>query len=312
VGGVEADEARAMVDVCLDAGVNLFDSADVYSAGRSEEVLGQAIAGRRDEVLVATKVFVRMGDGANDLGLSRRHIVRACEDSLRRLGTDYIDLYQAHGFDALTPLEETLAAFDDLVRSGKVRYIGCSNYSGWQLMKALSVADAAHGARYVSQQVYYSLAGRDAENELVPLGIDQGVAVIVWSPLAAGFLTGKFRRDGASPEGARRAVMPEPPLPPQAFDIVDALVKIAQERDVSPTQVALNWLTRKPGVTSVSFGARTMEQLKDNLGAASWSLSDEEMDTLNAVSDVAAPYPYWHQRKYAVVRNPPLPSVRPA
>ncbi len=313
VGSTDVAEARRMIDMCLDAGVNIFDTADVYSQGRSEEVLGAALEGRRDRVLVATKVFGRMGDGLNDLGLSRQHIVRACEDSLRRLKTDYIDLYQAHGFDALTPLEETLAAFDDLIRAGKVRYIGCSNYSGWHLMKALSISDRRGSARYISQQVYYSLIGRELEYELVPLALDQNVGILVWSPLAAGFLTGKFRRDGVSPEGTRRSIQAEPPInmpETQAYDIVDALDAIARERNVSAAQVALNWLIRKPGVTSLVIGARTMDQLQDNLNAATWSLSDEEMRRLDEVSTTPAPYPAWHQRKYGVIRNPLMPPPR--
>lgn len=313
VGSTDVAEARRMIDMCLDTGVNMFDTADVYSAGRSEEVLGQALEGKRDRVLVATKVFGRMGDGPNDLGLSRQHIIRACEDSLRRLKTDYIDLYQAHGFDALTPLEETLAAFDDLIRAGKVRYIGCSNYSGWHLMKALSISERRGIARYISQQVYYSLVGRELEYELVPLALDQNVGILVWSPLAAGFLTGKFRRDNAAPDGTRRSIQAEPPLnmpEDQAYAIVDTLDAIAKERNVTAAQVALNWLIRKPGVTSLVIGARTMEQLQDNLNAATWSLSDDEMRRLDEVSATPLPYPTWHQRKYGVIRNPVIPPIR--
>jgi aryl-alcohol dehydrogenase-like predicted oxidoreductase len=313
VGRTGVDEARMMVDMCLDAGVNLFDTADVYSAGVSEEILGEAIQGKRDQIVLATKVFGRMGKGAQDMGLSRAHIIQACEASLRRLKTDYLDLYQAHGFDALTPLDETLSAFDHLIQSGKVRYIGCSNYSGWHLMKALGISEREHLARYVSQQTYYSLVGRDLEQELVPLALDQNVGILVWSPLAAGFLTGKFRRGETGPSGVRWSWESDPPMQipqEQAYDIVDTVVDIAQQRGVSPTQVSLNWLLRKPGVTSVIFGARTVEQLKDNLNAASWSLSDEEMERLNTVSTMNPPYPYWHQRKYAVERNPLLPQIR--
>jgi aryl-alcohol dehydrogenase-like predicted oxidoreductase len=307
LGSTGVADARRMVDVCIERGVNLFDTADVYADGRSEEVLGQALVGKRDKILLATKVFFRMGEGPNALGLTRRHIIRGCEDSLRRLGTDYIDLYQAHGFDALTPLEETLAAFDDLVRSGKVRAIGCSNYSAWHLMKAQAISDQRGSARYASQQIYYSLVGRDPEDELVPLSLDQRVGILVWSPLAAGFLTGKFRRD-TNPNTARRNYGQEPPLQipeEQAFALIDLMDAIAGDHAVSVTQVALNWLIRKPGVTSVVFGARTFEQLEDNLNAAEWRLSDDEMRKLDEASTHATRYPYWHQRKYAKERNPP-------
>jgi aryl-alcohol dehydrogenase-like predicted oxidoreductase len=313
VGMTDVDEARTMIDLCLDAGVNLFDTADVYSSGQSEEILGQAMDGRRDRMVIATKVFGRMGPGVHDVGHSRLHIIKACEESLRRLRTDYIDLYQAHGFDALTPLDETLEAFDALIRAGKVRYTGCSNYSGWHLMKALAISEREHYARYVSQQVYYSLVGRELENELVPLALDQNVGILVWSPLAAGFLTGKFRRGQALPDGVRWSWEADPPMQmsqEQAYDVVETVIAIAQERGVTPTQVALNWLLRKPGVTSVIFGARTMEHLQDNLAAAQWGLSDEEMDRLDDITALRPPYPYWHQRKYASERNPNLPSRR--
>jgi aryl-alcohol dehydrogenase-like predicted oxidoreductase len=305
-GATDTAEARELVARCLDAGVNLFDTADAYSAGRSEEILGEALAGRRSSALIATKVFGRMGPGPNDLGLSRQHIIKACEDSLRRLRTDTIDLYQAHGFDALTPLEETLAAFDDLIRAGKVRYVGCSNYSGWHLMKALALWQQGRGARYVSQQVYYSLVARELEYELVPLGEDQGVGALIWSPLTAGFLTGKYRRD-SSPDDTRWTKLGDPPITipmEQAYRIIDVCDEIAQARGVSVAQVALNWLLCKPGVTSVIIGARNAAQLEDNLAAASWRLTEEEVLRLDAVSDVPAPYPYWHQRKYAAARNP--------
>lgn len=313
VGSTQVDEAKIMLDMCLDAGINLVDTADVYSGGQSEEILGQAIKGKRDKIVLATKVFGRMGQGAQDAGLSRAHIIKACEDSLRRLQTDTIDLYQSHGFDAQTPLDETLAAYDHLIQSGKVRYIGCSNYSGWHLMKALAISESRNLARYVSQQTYYSLVGRDLEYELVPLALDQNVGILVWSPLAAGFLSGKYRRGDAGGDKGRWSWEADPPMQmpqEQAYDVVDTVVAIAEERGVSPTQVSLNWLLRKPGVTSVIFGARTVEQLKDNLAAADWSLSDEEMERLNAVSALKPPYPYWHQRKYASERNPLLPQVR--
>ncbi|HEX9012266.1 MAG TPA: aldo/keto reductase [Anaerolineaceae bacterium] len=310
----DAGEARRLVEICLEAGVNLFDTADGYSGGGSEELLGKALQGYRDQVLISTKVFSRMGDGPNDMGLSRAHIIRACEDSLRRLGTDYIDLYQAHEFDAFTPLEETLAAFDQLVQSGKVRYTGSSNFTGWQMMKALSISDRHGCARFVSQQVYYSLVARDLENELVPLALDQKLGILVWSPLAGGYLTGKFRRGQPKPAGTRRANVEDLAfnLPDEQIDaIVDVLCAVAGERGVPPAQVGLNWLLRKPGVTAVIVGARNAEQLRANLQAASWQLSDEEMRRLNEVSAVPAGYPYWHQQMYGVARNPLLPQVRP-
>jgi aryl-alcohol dehydrogenase-like predicted oxidoreductase len=308
MGATQVDEARRLIDLCIDAGVNLFDTADIYSQGKSEEVLGQAIGKRRHDILIATKAFARMGDGANDIGLSRHHLIRACEDSLRRLGTDYIDLYQVHGFDALTPLEETLRALDDLVRSGKVRYIGCSNYSGWHLMKALCVSERQGLERYVSQQVYYSLVARELEYELIPLSLDQGVGILVWSPLAFGFLTGKYRRGQAEPEDTRRAKLGDVGTLDleKGYDIVDVLDEIARDRKVTIPQVALNWLLHQPGISSVIIGARNEQQLKDNLGAATWQLTADEIKRLNEVSTVPAIYPYWHQQKYGAERNPPI------
>lgn len=249
-----------------------------------------------------------MGTGANDLGLSRHHLIQACEDSLRRLGTDYIDLYQVHGFDALTPLEETLRTLDDLVRSGKVRYIGCSNYSGWHLMKALSVSEREGLERYVSQQVYYSLVARELEYELVPLSLAQGIGILVWSPLAFGFLTGKYRRGQAEPEDTRRAKLGDVSTMDleKGYDIVDVLDEIARARQVTIPQVALNWLLRQPGISTVIIGARNEQQLKDNLGAATWELTADEVKRLNDVSAVPAIYPYWHQRKYGAERNPSI------
>jgi aryl-alcohol dehydrogenase-like predicted oxidoreductase len=305
--------ARRLVETCLEAGVNTFDTADSYSNGGSEEMLGQAIQGYRDQIVLATKVFGRMGDGPNELGLSRAHIVRACEDSLRRLNTEYIDLYQAHGFDAFTPLEETLAAFDTLIQSGKVRYVGCSNYSGWHLMKALAVSERHNLAPYVSQQVYYSLIGRELEQELVPLSLDQNVGILVWSPLAGGFLTGKFRRGQSGPADARRTRVSDLAITiseEKAFDIIDVVCAIAAEREVAPAEVALNWLLRKPGVTSVIVGARREDQLRQSLHAAAWQLSDAEMQRLNQVSAIPPTYPYWHQQRYGLLRNPLLPEVR--
>jgi aryl-alcohol dehydrogenase-like predicted oxidoreductase len=271
VGSTGVEEARRLVDRCLEAGVNLFDTADVYSSGDSERILGEALKGRRERVVLATKVNGRMGDGVNDSGQSRNHIIRGCEDSLRRLDTDWIDLYQVHSWDGNTPLEETLSALDSLVQSGKVRYIGCSNYSGWHLMKALGVAERAGLERYATQQINYSLLIREAEYELVPIAIAEGVGILVWSPLAGGFLSGKFRRGEAPPDGTRWAIQGDQGRfdVERAYDVVDMVCAIAEAHRVSAAQVALNWLTRRAGVSSVILGARTEEQLVDNLGAAS-------------------------------------------
>ena len=299
MGHVQGDEAAAMVDRSLAAGVNLFDSADVYSRGLSEEVLGRALGNRRKDVIVATKVQSPMGDGPNDRGQSRHHIVEGCEASLRRLGTDYIDLYQVHSIDELTPIEETLRALDDLVRQGKVRYIGCSNYSAWHLMKALSASERHGWERYVTIQSYYSLVARELEHEIVPACLDQGVGVLVWSPLAAGLLTGKQRRGQVVPEGTRRARLGDTGTVDYdvAFAVIDVLDDIAGRRGVSLAQVAINWLLRRPAVTSVIVGARTPAQLEDNLAAATWRLDDEEMARLDAVSTRPLPYPFWHQNR---------------
>lgn len=304
-GSTDAAGARRQLDMALDAGVNLVDTADVYSAGLSEELVGQAVAGRRDTVLIATKARFAMGKGPNDAGLSRHHLIRACEASLRRLGTDHIDLYQVHEWDGQTPLEETLETLDTLVRSGKVRYVGCSNYAGWQLLKALGVADRHGYQRFVSQQIFYSLQAREAEYELIPAALDQGLGVLTWSPLAGGLLSGKYRRGAADPEGSRRlAGWSEPPVrdEEQLYAIVDVLVAIAQERGVSPAQVALAWLLRRPGVTSLIVGARTDEQLADNLRAAELRLSDEETTRLDTASQLPLLYPYWHQANSAADR----------
>jgi len=308
MGGTQFEEAQRLIDLCLDAGVNLFDTADVYSQGRSEEILGKALGKRRQDAIIATKAYGRMGDGPNDVGLSRYHLIRACEDSLRRLGTGYIDLYQVHGFDALTPLEETLRALDDLVRSGKVRYIGCSNYSGWHLMKALCVSEREGLERYVSQQVYYSLVARELEYELIPLGLDQGVGILVWSPLAFGFLSGKYRRGQPQPEGTRRSQLGDVGNIDleKGYDIVAALDEVARDRGVSIAQVALRWLLHQPGITSVIIGARNEQQLRDNLGAATWEITPEELRKLNDVSAVPPIYPYWHQRQYGAERIPQI------
>ena len=302
VGPTGADEARRQVDQCLAAGVNLFDTADVYSGGLSEEILGQALKGRRDEVLVATKVRMPMGSGPNDAGLSRHHIVTGCEASLRRLGTDHIDLYQVHEWDGLTPLEETLEALDLLVQSGKVRYVGASNYGGWQLLKALGTAERLRLPRFVSQQIYYSLQARDAEYELIPAAVDQGLGVLVWSPLAGGLMSGKYRRDRQPPAGSRQLTeWNEPPVRDQdaLYATVDVLVSIAEEHGVSAAQVALAYLLGRPAVTSLVIGAKTTEQLADNLAAADLVLTAGERSRLDDVSAVPLIYPYWHQAKTA-------------
>ncbi|HLG85864.1 MAG TPA: aldo/keto reductase [Alphaproteobacteria bacterium] len=306
VGQTGEGEAERLIDICFDSGVTLFDTADAYSNGRSEEILAHALGAKRHRAIIATKAWGRTGPGPNDIGASRQHLVQACEGSLKRLKTDYIDLYQIHGFDALTPLEETLRALDDLVRSGKVRYIGCSNYTGWQLMKALAIADSRNAERYVSQQIYYSLAGRDAENELVPVGLDQGVGILVWSPLAFGMLSGKFRRGQPDPEGARGTLAGAPGGIDRALvdKITDVQAEIAQARGVTMAQVAVNWLLKKPGISSVIIGARNEAQLRDNLAAASWSLSDEEMKRLDEASDTPRPYPYTVQKTVFGDRNP--------
>jgi aryl-alcohol dehydrogenase-like predicted oxidoreductase len=308
VGSTDVDEARRQVDQCLAAGVNLFDTADVYSGGLAEEILGQALKGRRDEVLVATKVRMSMGDGPNDAGLSRYHIVTGCEASLRRLGTDHVDLYQVHEWDGLTPLEETLEALDLLVRSGKVRYVGVSNYAGWQLMKALGMASMLGLPRFVSQQIYYSLQAREAEYELIPAAVDQGLGVLVWSPLAGGLLSGKYRRDRQPPAGSRGLTdWNEPPVRDSdaLYEIVDVLVSIGESRGVSAAQVALAYLLGRPAVTSLVIGAKTGEQLADNLAAADLVLTADERGRLDKASELPLIYPYWHQAKTARDRLSP-------
>jgi len=308
VGATDVKGARYQVDLCLDAGVNLFDTANIYSHGLSEEILGQVLEGRRDQVLIATKFRMVMRDGPNDGGASRHHIIKECEDSLRRLRTDYIDLYQIHEWDGETPLEETLETLDTLVRSGKVRYIGCSNYSGWHLMKALAVSDRRDYARFVSQQIYYSLQARDAEYELVPITLDQGLGILVWSPLAGGLLTGKYRRGQKTPEGTRHFNnWGEPPIhnEEQLYNIIDLLVELGETHKVSPAQVALAYLLGRPGVTSLIIGARTEEQLADNLAAANVRLAPKERARLDKASAPVLLYPYWHQAKTARERLSP-------
>jgi aryl-alcohol dehydrogenase-like predicted oxidoreductase len=307
VGSTGVDEARRQVGMCLDAGINLIDTADVYSSGLSEEIVGQVLRGR-DDVLVATKVRMAMGPGPNDAGLSRQHIVSGCEASLRRLGTDHIDLYQVHEWDGVTPLEETLDALDLLVRSGKVRYVGASNYAGWQLMKALGLADRQGLPRFVSQQIYYSLQSRDAEYELIPAAVDQGLGVLVWSPLAGGLLTGRYRRDQRPDSGSRQLTdWNEPPVYDQdkLYDTVDVLVSVGEEHGVSAARLALAYLLAKPAVTSLVVGARTSEQLADNLAAADLELSPADIERLDKVSAPVLLYPYWHQAKTARDRLSP-------
>lgn len=316
VGSTDVEGAKRQIAMSIDAGVNLIDTADVYSAGTSEDILGQAIAGRRDEVLLATKVRMPMGDGPNDAGLSRFHILKSVDNSLRRLQTDHIDLYQVHEWDGQTPLEETLSALDSLVQSGKVRYIGASNYAGWHLMKALGISDRRGYERFVSQQIYYSLQARDAESELVPVSIDQGLGILVWSPLAGGLLSGKYRRDAGTPEGTRRFEgWNEPPVydEDKLYDTIDTLVEIADGHGVSAAQVALAWLLGRPAVTSVIIGARTDEQLADNLKSADLVLSDEERKRLDDVSLQPLRYPHWHNANTSSDRlgEPDLSLLRP-
>ncbi len=304
-GDTDVAQAKRLVDICIDAGVTFFDTADVYSAGASEEILGKAIEGKRDQVLISTKATFTMGKTPNERGSSRHHIVRAAEASLRRLGTDYIDLYFMHAFDAMTPVEETLSALDDLVRSGKVRYIGCSNFSGWHVMKSLAASERRNLERYVAHQGYYSLIGRDYEWELMPLAADQGLGTMVWSPLGWGRLTGKIRRGQAPKEGrvatggaAGGPVVSDDYL----FDVVDALDEVAKETGKTIPQVAINWLLQRPTVCNVVVGARNEEQLKSNLGALGWQLGDDHMAKLDAASRQNAAYPYWHQHGFD--RNP--------
>jgi aryl-alcohol dehydrogenase-like predicted oxidoreductase len=309
-GASDVAEATRLVSICLEAGVNLFDTADVYSLGASEQILGKAIAGRRQDILVSTKATFRFGPGPNDLGSSRYHIVRACEASLRRLGTDYVDIYHLHGFDALTPVEEVLSTLDQLVTSGKVRYIACSNFSGWHLMKSLHVSERYGWARYVAHQAYYSLIGREFEWELMPLGLDQRVGTLVWSPLGWGRLTGKIRRDKPLPAQSRLHKTAEqgPPVSDDyVYKVIDSLEQVAKEVDKTVPQVALNWLLQRPTISSVIIGARNEEQLRQNLAAVDWNLSPEQVATLDRASEATPIYPYWHQRQFAERNPPPIP-----
>ncbi len=307
-GATDVAGATRLVDLCLAAGLNMFDSADIYSNGLAEEILGKAIKGRREQVILSSKGGQRAGAGQNDVGSSRQHLIEACEGSLRRLGTDTIDLYQIHAFDALTPVEETLAALDHLVRAGKIRYVGCSNFSGWHMMKSLAVSDRYGLCRYVAHQAYYSLIGREYEWELMPVALDQGIGTLVWSPLGWARLTGKIRRGQQHPDSSRlnsrQAAEAGPPVDDEyLYRVVDALDAVAAETGKSVPQVALNWLLERPTVASVIIGARDENQLRDNLGAVGWSLSAEQVARLDAASATTPIYPYWHQWQFKE-RNP--------
>ena len=300
VGNTDLAEARRQIDLCLDAGINLIDTANMYSAGRSEEIVGEALGGKRkNDVLIATKARMKIGTGPNDEGLSRYHLIRECEKSLKRLKTDVIDIYFMHEWDGVTPLEETLSALDMLVRQGKVRYVGCSNYSGWHIMKALGIAEREHYPRFVTQQIHYTLEAREAEYELLPISVDQGLGVLVWSPLAGGLLSGKYTRDKAT--ARQLAGWSEPPIRDEErlWRIVDTLVEIGKERDVSAAQVGLAWLLGRPAVASLVIGGRNEAQFKDNIAAAGLTLSLEERSRLDAVSKPPVLYPYWHQQATA-------------
>jgi aryl-alcohol dehydrogenase-like predicted oxidoreductase len=310
-GAADVDEARRIVDICMEAGLNFFDTADIYSYGRSEEVLGGAITHlKREDVLISTKATFRFGNGPNDVGSSRYHLTQSLERSLKRLGTDYVDVYHLHEVDSLTPVEETLNTLDKFVREGKVRYIACSNFSGWLLMKSLSVSERYGWARYVGHQVYYSLVGRDYEWELMPLAVDQGIGALVWSPLGWGRLTGKIRRGSPIPETSRLNSKLVQDIGPQVVDehlytVVEAIDEVARETGKTVAQVALNWVLRRPTVSTAIIGARNAEQLRQNLGAVGWSLTPEQIARLDAASAVPAAYPYWHQRQFEE-RNPKL------
>jgi aryl-alcohol dehydrogenase-like predicted oxidoreductase len=307
-GSTGAEEGKRLVGLCLDAGINVFDTADVYSNGLSEEIFGKSIQGRRNELLISTKATFRLGKGPNDAGSSRYHLINACEGSLKRLGTDHIDIYHMHGFDSLTVVDETLYTLDTLVRSGKVRYIACSNFSGWHLMKSLSTSEKHGWARYASHQVYYSLVGRDYENELMQLALDQKLGAMVWSPLGWGRLTGKIRRGQPLPEGTRlpKTLEQAPPVSDEYLHrVVDAIDSVARETGKTVPQIALNWLLRKPTISTLIFGARDEKQLKENIAAEDWRLSAEQVAKLDEASAPPIPYPYWHQRQFEYLM--PLP-----
>ena len=309
-GSTQVEEAKRMVNLCVDAGVNMFDTANVYSKGAAEEILGKAISGLRQKVLISTKATFAMSDEINDFGSSRFNLIKACEDSLKRLGTDYIDIYHMHGFDANTPVEETLNALDILIREGKIRYIACSNFSGWHLMKSLSVSERYGWSKYIAQQSYYSLLNRDFEWELMPLGIDQNIGTIVWSPLASGKLSGKYRRNQPSPADARVAQGGNPVLGTAAdderlFNIVEVLDEIAEETGKTISQISLNWLLQRPTISNIIIGARNEEQLKQNLEAVGWNLTVDQVKKLDQVSEVLPAYPYWHQRQFPMLNAAP-------
>ena len=314
-GSSDVAEATKLVDVCLEAGLTMFDSADVYSGGAAEEVFGAAVKGRRDQVLISTKGTFRSGKGPNDVGSSRQHLTEAVHASLKRLGTDYVDLYQLHAFDAVTPVEEALETLDGFVKAGKIRYVGCSNFSGWHLMKSLDTSARYGLARYVAHQAYYSLVGRDYEWELMPLGLDQGVSAVVWSPLGWGRLTGKIRRGQPLPAGSRLNSKQVTDAGPQVptdylYDVVDALDAVAAEVGKTVPQVALNWLLQRPTVATLVIGARDEAQLRQNLGAVGWNLTPEQVAKLDAASVRPPPYPYWHQAGFAE-RNPFPTAILP-
>ncbi|WP_213803937.1 aldo/keto reductase [Granulicella sp. dw_53] len=308
-GVTSDDEARKIVDICMEAGVNFFDTADVYSKGGSETALGKALAHlKREDVLISTKATFRFGKGPNDVGSSRYHLIQSLEDSLKRLGMDYVDVYHLHGFDATTPVEETLNSLNKMVSDGKVRYIACSNFSGWHLMKSLSVSERYGWSRYVGHQVYYSLIGRDYEWELMPLALDQGVGALVWSPLGWGRLTGKIRHGQPLPAGSRlqtKVVVNDGPRPDEEYmyRVIDAIDEVAKETGKTVPQIALNWVLGRPTVSTVIIGARNEEQLKANLAAVGWKLTAEQIAKLDAASETALSYPYWHQRQFEE-RNP--------
>lgn len=308
VGNQNVEEARHLIDVCLDAGINLFDTANMYSTGLSEEILGEALGDKRNDVLISSKARMRIGEGPNDEGVSRYHLIRECERSLKRLKRDHIDIYYMHEWDGTTPLEEMLEALDSLVKQGKIRYIGCSNYSGWHVMKALGVSDRNRLQRFVTQQIHYTLEAREAEYELLPISVDQGLGVLVWSPLAAGLLSGKHRRDNFPAPGSRQeAGWTEPPIRDweRLWRIVDALVEIGEGRGVSAAQVALSWLLGRPAISSLVIGGTSPEQFEDNISAVTLKLTDEERKTLDAVSAIPSLYPYWHQANFAQDRFSP-------
>ena len=309
VGRQDVADARRLVDLCIDHGVTLFDTANMYSTGRSEEILGEVLAGRRDDVLVTSKARMRIGPGPNDEGLSRWHLIRECERSLGRLRSDHIDIYYMHEWDGITPVEEKMAALDTLVQQGKVRYVGCSNYSAWHIMKSLAAADRRMGTRFVTQQIHYTLEAREAEYELLPLSVDQGLGVLVWSPLAAGLLTGKHRRGEKAPAGSRQAAgWTEPPIrdTERLWTIVDALIEVAARHGAAtPAQDALAWLLTRPAVTSLVVGGRTEAQFLENFGAVDLRLTPEDLGLLNNASRLPLVYPYWHQHNFARGRFSP-------